>query len=59
MFMNSQFRTRTSVLEMSLLVLLSAAAGACSINPVSNMPEVTLLTVEQEKKIGEDEAKKV
>jgi len=44
---------------MSLLVLLSAAASACSVNPVSKMPEVTLVTVEQEKKIGEEEAKKV
>ncbi|HTK88084.1 MAG TPA: hypothetical protein VL329_10145, partial [Nitrospiraceae bacterium] len=44
--------------EVALLTVFSAAA-ACSINPVSNMPEVTLLTVEQEKKIGEEEAKKV
>jgi predicted Zn-dependent protease len=43
----------------ALLTLFAAAIGACSINPVSKMPEVTLLTVEQEKKIGEEEDKKV
>ncbi|HEU4501952.1 MAG TPA: M48 family metallopeptidase, partial [Nitrospira sp.] len=41
------------------LVLIAVAVGACSINPVSNLPEVTLLTVEQEKKLGGEEAKKV
>ncbi len=50
---------RQPVKNLSLLILLAAAAGACSINPVSNLPEVTLITVEQEKKIGEEEAKKV
>src|SRR5690242_5495631 len=44
---------------IALLTLLAATAAACSINPVSNMPEVTLMTVEQEKKLGEEEAKKV
>ena len=43
----------------TLLTLLAVGAGACSINPVSNLPEVTLLTVEQEKKLGAEEAKKV
>lgn len=46
-------------LGMFLLLLLSASVNACSVNPVSKMPEVTLVTVEQEKKIGEEEAKKV
>jgi len=41
------------------VTLLAVGLGACSINPVSNLPEVTLVTVEQEKKIGEEEAKKV
>ena len=50
---------RQPVKNLSLLILLAAAAGACSINPVSKLPEVTLITVEQEKKIGEEEAKKV
>jgi hypothetical protein len=45
--------------DIPLLTLMAAATAACSINPVSNMPEVTLLTVEQEKKMGEEEAKKV
>ena len=44
---------------LSLMTLLAATLVACSINPVSKMPEVTLLTVEQEKKIGEEEDKKV
>ena len=52
-------RVRTRATDIALLTLLSITAGACSINPVSKMPEVTLLTVEQEKKIGEEEAKKV
>jgi predicted Zn-dependent protease len=52
-------RARTCALHMSGLMLLTVAASACSVNPVSKMPEVTLVTVEQEKKIGEEEAKKV
>src|SRR4030095_103183 len=51
--------TRQPLKNFSLLILLSAATGACSINPVSKLPEVTLITVEQEKKIGEEESKKV
>jgi len=39
--------TRQPVKNFSLLILLAAAVGACSINPVSNLPEVTLITVEQ------------
>ena len=39
-------------------LLLFAPAG-CSINPVSGLPEVTLVTTEQEKTIGEEEAGKV
>ncbi|HET8721334.1 MAG TPA: M48 family metalloprotease, partial [Nitrospira sp.] len=42
-----------------LLLAALATAAACSINPVSNLPEVTLMTVEQEKKLGEEEDKKV
>lgn len=41
------------------LLLTGLQATACSMNPVSGLPEVTLLTVEQEKKIGAEEAKKV
>jgi predicted Zn-dependent protease len=58
MIMNSLPFARKCVLKSSLLMLMSAVI-ACSINPVSKMPEVTLLTVEQEKKIGGEEAKKV
>lgn len=42
-----------------LLLLASLQASACAVNPVSGRPEVTLISVEQEKKIGEEEAKKV
>ena len=44
---------------LSCLLLTSLQATACSMNPVSGLPEVTLISVEQEKKIGEEEAKKV
>lgn len=47
------------VVKIVSMVLLSMVASACSVNPVSNLPEVTLMTVEQEKKLGADEAKKV
>jgi predicted Zn-dependent protease len=40
-------------------MVVAVTAASCSINPVSKMPEVTLLTVEQEKKLGEEEDKKV
>lgn len=33
--------------------------GGCAMNPVSGMPELALVSVAQEKKIGEEEAKKV
>ena len=33
--------------------------SACSVNPVSGRPEVTLVTAEKEKEIGEEESKKV
>ena len=50
---------RTCTKDVILLTLLVVVAGACSINPVSKMPEVTLMSVEQEKKLGEEEDKKV
>ena len=51
--------TRAYATKFLLIVLVSVAAAACSVNPVSKLPEVTLITVEQEKKIGEEESKKV
>jgi predicted Zn-dependent protease len=39
--------------------LLMAAIGGCAINPVSGQPEVTLISSEQEKQLGQEEAKKV
>ena len=44
---------------VSFLLLTGLQATACSMNPVSGHPEVTLISVEQEKKIGAEEAKKV
>jgi len=44
---------------LSCLLLASLQAAACSINPVSGLPEVTLISAEGENKIGEEEAKKV
>ena len=38
--------------------LLLTSSG-CAINPVSGLPEVTLVSAEQEKRIGAEEAKKV
>lgn len=50
------------LLKCSPLLLLSLViwvGSGCSVNPVSGLPEVTLVTVEQEKKLGADEAAKV
>src|SRR5262245_29650486 len=44
---------------LGFFLLLAGGMTSCSINPVSKMPEVTLLTQEQEKQLGADEAKKV
>ena len=44
---------------LACLLLTGLQATACSMNPVSGRPEVTLLSVEQENKIGAEEAKKV
>ena len=46
----------------SLLLVAGAAAlmsGGCAMNPVSGLPEVSLISAEQEKQIGAEEAKKV
>jgi len=51
--------TQQFPLNVCVMVLVAMLASACSVNPVSNLPEVTLMTVEQEKKLGADEAKKV
>ncbi|MGD9728300.1 MAG: M48 family metalloprotease, partial [Nitrospiraceae bacterium] len=55
-------RAAVGLLKCSLLLLLSLVlwvGSGCSVNPVSRLPEVTLITVEQEKKLGADEAVKV
>lgn len=48
-----------TLLGFSLLLPLLIGATACSVNPVSHRPELTLMTVEQEKRIGAEEAEKV
>ena len=53
------FARRQALPTVIVPPLLAALMVACSINPVSNLPEVTLMTVEQEKKLGAEEAKKV
>lgn len=50
---------RKPLLGFSLLLPLFLGAVACSVNPVSHRPELTLMTAEQEKKIGAEEAEKV
>ncbi|HEY6084302.1 MAG TPA: M48 family metalloprotease [Nitrospira sp.] len=41
------------------VVLVWAAIAGCARNPVSGMPEIMMVSVEQEKKIGAEEAKNV
>jgi predicted Zn-dependent protease len=38
---------------------LALGSAGCAVNPVSGRPELTLVSVEQEKKLGAEEAKKV
>lgn len=51
----------TSSMSWALLVsAVAMAVGAgCAVNPVSGVPELTLISAEQEKQIGSEEAKKV
>ncbi len=46
-------------LAMVILGLFAVGGLGCAMNPVSGRPEVALVSVEQEKKIGAEEAKKV
>jgi predicted Zn-dependent protease len=51
-----------NVRSMGLMVLLGLVVGmwaGCSVNPVSGMPEVTLVTEKQEQEIGAEAAKEV
>lgn len=50
---------RRTLRGFSFLLPLVLGATACSVNPVSHRPELTLMTVEQEKRIGAEEAEKV
>jgi len=45
------------VLSMSVVAMV--VSTGCAVNPVSGVPELTLISAEQEKKIGSEEAKKV
>jgi len=57
-FGSSASRSRHPTGAAALAALCVLAAG-CAMNPVSGRPEMTLISVEQEKKIGSEEAKKV
>ncbi len=46
-------------IRLALAGALLLAGGGCAVNPVSGLPEVTLVSMEQENKIGAEEAKKV
>ncbi|HEY5932064.1 MAG TPA: M48 family metalloprotease [Nitrospira sp.] len=50
---------RRALLGFSFLLPMLLGTAACSVNPVSHRPELSLMTVEQEKKIGAEEAEKV
>jgi predicted Zn-dependent protease len=50
---------RGTLLGVSCLLPFFLGTTACSVNPVSERPELTLMTVEQEKQLGAEEAKKV
>ncbi|HEY7366185.1 MAG TPA: peptidase M48, partial [Methylomirabilota bacterium] len=39
--------------------LIALVGAGCATNPVTGWPEFTLVSVEQEKQLGEEEAKKV
>ncbi|GKS59346.1 hypothetical protein YTPLAS18_28730 [Nitrospira sp.] len=48
-----------TILRVIFAAVLLLQASGCAINPVSGRPEVMLITEEQEKKIGAEEAEKV
>ena len=50
---------RGAVKILGLVLLTWSAFFGCARNPVSGMPEITMVSVEQEKKIGAEEAKNV
>ena len=50
---------RGAVKILGLVLLVWTAFFGCARNPVSGMPEITMVSVEQEKKIGAEEAKNV
>ena len=50
---------RVSHIVGVVFALWAAGLMGCARNPVSGMPEIMLVSVEQEKKLGAEEAKKV
>jgi predicted Zn-dependent protease len=44
---------------IALGLLLAAVAAACTVNPVSQHPEVALISAEKERQLGDDAARKV
>ena len=54
------WRSRTSLAHLcAALAAAGVLAAGCAVNPVSGHPELTLISAEQEKEIGVEEAKKV
>ncbi len=51
--------SRVPAFLRALAALLALVGAGCATNPVSGRPEFTLVSLEQEKKLGEEEAKKV
>lgn len=52
-------RTHYVISAVIITMVAAASLSGCAMNPVSGMPELALVSVEQEKKIGAEEAKKV
>jgi predicted Zn-dependent protease len=50
---------RQTIKDGLCLGFLMTVIGGCAINPVSGQPEVTLISSNQEKQLGQEEAKKV
>jgi len=57
--MTGMRRARSASWVLLVSVVAMSVGGGCAVNPVSGVPELTLISAEQEKQIGAEEAKKV